>query len=218
MFPRFLVAIVVVLFLTFAEARAQSAQSQPQRYQPAGLNAPPPQRDLFEASLGFNYIYLDNAYPETRNLYGFEASLFVNATSWLAVGGEFMDDFGSHSIPYFFGRTLDIDSTRVVYVFGPRVTVWHNPKFRVFVEALGGGVHAEAKISTQSPFAFSRTASRTARADGFATALGAGFDWRFTPHLSWRIVQADYLGTDLSSQWQTDFRASTSIVYSFGRP
>jgi hypothetical protein len=169
---------------------------------------------LFEASLGFNYIYLGDAYPETRNLYGVDASLFVNATSWLAVGGEFMADFGSHSIPYFFRRTLDVDSTREVYVFGPRVTVWHNPRFRVFVEALAGGVHAEAKISTQSPFAF----SRTARANGFATALGAGFDWRFTPHLSWRIVQADYLGTDLSSQWQSDFRASTSIVYSFGRP
>jgi hypothetical protein len=174
----------------------------------------PAQSDLFEVSLGFNYIYLGDAYPETRNLYGGEASLFVNATSWLAVGGEFMADFGSHSIPYFFRRTLDVDSTRDVYVFGPRVTVWHNPRFRVFVEALAGGVHAEAKISTQSPFSF----SRTARADGFATALGAGFDWRFTRHLSWRIAQADYLGTDLSSQWQTDFRASTSIVYSFGRP
>jgi hypothetical protein len=212
MFPRFLV--VIALLLSFAEARAQSAQSQPQRYQPAGLDAPPTQPDLFEASLGFNYIYLSDAYPETRNLYGLEASLFVNATSWLAAGGEFMADFGSHSIPYFFGRTLDIDSTRVVYVFGPRVTVWHDPKFRVFLEALGGGVHAAAKVSTQSPFAFSRTAT----ADGFATALGAGFDWRLAPHLSWRVVQADYLGTDLSGQWQTDFRASTSIVYSFGRP
>jgi hypothetical protein len=213
MFPRFLVAVVVVLFLSFAEARAQSAP--PQKYEPAGLNVPPPpQPDLFEVSLGFNYIYLDNQFPETKDLYGLEVSAFINATSWLQAGGEFMADFGSHSVPVFFRRTIDVDSQRYVYVFGPRVTVWHNPRFRVFAEALAGGVHAEAKFSLGQFSSFSRTAT----ADGFATALGAGFDWRLTPHLSWRVVQADYLGTDLSSQWQTDFRASTSIVYSFGRP
>jgi hypothetical protein len=206
-FPRIVVPLLAISFISAAEVRAQKSE-------PAGLNVPPPQPDLFEVSLGFNYIYLDDQFPETKNLYGVEASAFINATSWLAAGGEFMADFGSHSIPAFFGRTIDVDSQRYVYVFGPRFTVWHNPRFRVFVEALAGGVHAEAKVSTQSPFSF----SRTARADGFATALGAGFDWRFTPHLSWRIAQADYLGTDLSSQWQSDFRASTSIVYSFGRP
>jgi hypothetical protein len=176
---------------------------------------PPPGPDLFEVSLGFNYIYLSDQFPETKNLYGLDASAFVNATAWLAVGGDFMANWGSHSVPVFFRNTVDIDSTRYVYVFGPRVTVWQNPKFKVFVEGLVGGVHAEATF-TATRFAFSN--SQTVSANGFATALGAGFDWRLTPHLSWRVVQADYLGTDLSSQWQTDFRASTSIVYSFGRP
>ncbi|HWY41295.1 MAG TPA: hypothetical protein VNX27_10925 [Chthoniobacterales bacterium] len=214
MFPRFLV--VIVLLFSFAEARAQSSQSQQsQRYQPAGLNVPPPLPDLFEVSLGFNYIYLDNQFPETKNLYGVETSAFINATSWLAAGGEFMADFGSHSVPAFFNRTIDVDSQRYVYVFGPRVTVWHNPQFRVFVEGLAGGIHAEAKFTLAR---FSSSISQTASADGFATVLGAGFDWRLTNHLSWRVVQADYLGTDLSSQWQSNFRASTSIVYSFGRP
>src|ERR1700726_2841044 len=108
MFPRLLV--IAVLFLSLAEARAQSAQSQPpQRYQPAGSDVPPPQPDLFEVSLGFNYIYLDDQFPETKNLYGFEVSAFINATPWLAAGGEFMGDFGSHSVPVFFRRTIDVD-------------------------------------------------------------------------------------------------------------
>jgi hypothetical protein len=213
MSPRFLV--VIVLLLSFAEARAQSAQSQqPQKYEPAGLNAPPPQPDLFEASLGFNYIYLGDAHPATRNMYGVETSLFVNATSWLAVGGDFMANFGSHSIP-FFRSTIDVDSQRYVYVFGPRVTVWRSPQFRLFLEALGGGVHAGADVTVQSRFV---SATRSASADAFAMALGGGFDWRFSNHLAWRIVQADYLPTNLDSQWQNNFRASTSIVYSFGRP
>ena len=205
MFPRIVVALVAILFFNSVELRAQ-------RPEPAGLNVPPPQPDLFEVSLGYNYIYLGDAYPETRNLHGVEVSAFINATSWLAAGGEFMADFGSHSIA-FFNRTIDVDSQRYVYVFGPRVTVWHNSKFRVFAEALAGGVHAQAKLALVQFPSFSRTAS----ADGFATALGAGFDWRLTNHLSWRILQADYLGTDLSSQWQSNFRASTSIAYSFGQ-
>jgi len=209
MFPRLLV--LGVLLLAFGEARAQSQQPQPpQKYQPAKLEAPPPQQsDLLDLSVGFNYIYLNDQYPETKNLYGLEASAFLNATSWLSVGGEFMADFGTHSVPSFF-RSVDVESQRYVYVFGPRITVWQNSQFRLFAEALAGGVHARAKFTTSYFY-------KSQAADGLATALGAGFDWRLTNHLSWRIVQADYLGTNLSNHWQTDFRASSAIVYSFGR-
>ena len=215
MFPRILVAIVVVSFLGSSQARAQSPQ--PQRYQSAGLNAPPPQQpDLFEVSLGFNYIYLNDQYPETKNLYGVDASLFLNATSWLGVGGDFMANFGSHSVPVFFGNTADVDSQRYIYVFGPRVTIWRNPQFRVFAEALAGGVHANADATLNRRFFSSPSVS--ASDDGFATAIGGGFDWRLTNRLSWRVVQADYVGTSLGNDWQSNFRASTGIVYSFGRP
>ena len=215
MFPRILLAIVVVLVLGFPHARAQSNQSQ-KGYQPTGLNAPPPQPDLFEVSLGFNYIYLNDQYPETKNLYGVDGSLFINATSWLGVGADFMANFGSHSVPVFFGNSADVDSQRYVYVFGPRVTIWRNPQFRVFAEALAGGVHANADFTLNRRFFSSPSAS--ASADGFATAIGGGFDWRLTNRLSWRVVQADYLGTSLGSNWESNFRASTGIVYSFGRP
>ncbi len=204
-FPRIVVVLLAISFFSSAEVRAQ-------KYEPAGLRVPPPQPDLFEVSLGYNYIYLSDQYPETRNLHGVDVGAFVNATSWLAVGGEFMADFGSHSIA-FFRRTIDVDSQRYVYVFGPRVTVWHNPHFKVFAEALAGGVHAEAKFTLAQVPSLSRTAS----ADGFATALGGGFDWRLTNHFSWRILQADYLGTNLGKQWQNNFRASTAIAYSFGQ-
>src|SRR5258708_27484786 len=214
MFPRLLVAIVLIVVFGFSQAHAQT--QQPQKYEPAGLSAPPPQPDLFDVSVGFNYIYLADQFPETKNLYGVSASAFINATSWLAAGGEFMADFGSHNVPHvpFFFGGVDIDSQRYIFVFGPRVTIWQNPKFRVFAEALGGGVHAEAQLTASSRFT-TRTAS--ASDDGLAAAIGAGFDWRFTEHLSWRVVQADYLPTHLGSQWQNNFRASTGISYSFGQ-
>src|SRR3989442_13745970 len=74
------------------------------------------QSDLFEASLGFNYIYLDRASPESKNLYGLGTSLFVNATSWLGVGGDFIVNFGSHRAAVFSNNS-DVDSQRYVYVF-----------------------------------------------------------------------------------------------------
>jgi opacity protein-like surface antigen len=173
----------------------------------------PTQSDLFEVSLGYNYIYLIDQYPETRNLHGVDVAAFVNATSWLAMGGEFMADFGSHTLHNFSFGDIDVDSRRYVYLFGPRITMWHNPQFRVFTEALAGGVHAEAELSSQSRYVTTQKAS----ADAFAMAVGGGFDWRLTNHLSWRILQADYLGTDLGKQWQNNFRASTAIAYSFGQ-
>lgn len=186
-----------------------------EKYGPVGSSAPAqPEPDLFEVSLGFNYIYLEDQYPETRNLYGVDGSLFINATSWLGVGADFMANFGSHSVPTLFGRTVDVDSQRYVYVFGPRITVWRNPQFRVFLEGLGGGVHAEAQVTASNGFS---TRSASASADAFAMALGGGFDWRLTNHLSWRVVEADYLGTHLGSDWQNNFRASTAIVYTFGK-
>jgi outer membrane protein with beta-barrel domain len=202
---RLLIIIGVVSYLTVGDAFGQKAM----------VSAPAPsQSDLFDVSLGFNYIYLNDQYPETKNLYGVDGSFFVNATSWLALGADFMANFGSHSVPVFFGNTVDVDSQRYIYVFGPRLTVWHNPQFRVFLEALAGGVHAEADFTLNRRFS---STSASASDDGFAMALGGGFDWRFSNHLSWRIVQADYLPTHLGNDWQNNFRASTAIVYSFGR-
>jgi hypothetical protein len=170
--------------------------------------SPPPSTDLFEVSVGFNYLHLGDAYPETANLYGFSASAFVNPMPWLSVGGEFMGDWGSKTY-HIFNHAVDIDSQRLLYVFGPRFNVWQNSNFKVFLEALAGGVHAEAKLSSG---AFNAKATD----DGFAAAAGGGLDWRFARHFSWRIIQADYVPTDLSGDWQHDFRASTGIIWSFG--
>jgi len=163
---------------------------------------------LFELSLGYNYLYLENAFPESENLHGVDLSAFINLNSWLSLGGEFMADFGSET-QQFGGPITDFDSRRYIYVFGPRVSVWQNSRFRLFVQALAGGVHAE--LEATSVFF-----DQTATADGFAAAAGIGADWRFTPHLSWRVIQADYVPTELEGEWQHNFRLSSGIVYSFG--
>jgi Outer membrane protein beta-barrel domain len=166
--------------------------------------------DRFEVSIGYNYLHLHDADPEPEHLHGVDLSGFVNLNSWLAIGGDFMADFGNVTRSSIFGGSFDVDSQRYIYVFGPKVTVWRNSQFRVFLEALAGGVHARAEASAGS---FSQTAS----ADGFAAAGGIGADWRFSEHFSWRMIQADYIPTDLEGDWQHNFRVSTGFVYSFGR-
>src|SRR5438105_399312 len=146
--PRFILALLAVSLFGAAQARAQKSE-------PAGMSVRSPEPDLVEVSLGYNYILLGDPFPETQNLHGLDASAFVNATSWLALGGDFMANFGSHTLHYFF-TDVDVDSKRLVYVFGPRITVWRNSQFRVFAEALAGGVHAEADVTARFRF-FSRT-------------------------------------------------------------
>ena len=152
MFPRILIVLILASYLAIGSAHGQKALEATPRT-PAGP-------DLVELSLGYNYIHLDEAAPETKNLHGVDFSAFVNVTSWLGLGGDFMADFGSRDQQITFSRSVTIDSQRYVYVFGPRVTVWQNPSFRVFVEALGGGVHAKAELSLGS---LSQHASEDAR-------------------------------------------------------
>jgi len=165
--------------------------------------------DRFEVSLGYSYLHLSDTTFEPENLHGADVSAFVNLNSWLGIGGDFLADFGSVTHSSFSG-SLDVDSQRYIYVFGPRITVWRSHEFRVFLEALAGGVHAEADASVGS---FSQSAS----ADGFAAVAGIGADWRISDHISWRIIEADYVPTELNDFWDHNFRVSTGIVFTFGR-
>lgn len=175
------------------------------------MQTAPSDYDRFEISLGYNYLHLDDADPESEHLHGADVSAFVNLNSWLALGADFMADFGSRTIGFVPGAgfDVDIDSQRYIYVFGPRLTVFRSEQFRVFVEALAGGVHAHLEASNNF-------GSADASAGGFAGAAGFGVDWRLSPHLSWRVIQADYVPNELDGDWQHNIRASTGVVWSFG--
>ena len=206
MFPRLILAFVAYSFFAFAQARAQS--QQPQKYEPAGLRVPPPQPDLFEVSLGFDYLRATSAIA--KNQYGGDASLFGNLNSWLAVGAEFIGTYGSENHQYFFRQSADFGESRFVYVAGPRVNVWQTDKWKVFVEALGGGAHGHVSALI---FGVDRSAS----ADGFASVIGAGAEWKFSPRLAWRIVETDYVTAHFNGEWEHDWRVSTGLSFFFGK-
>jgi hypothetical protein len=201
MFPRLLV--IGVLLLGLGQAGAQSRQ--PQKYEPAGLNVPPPQPDIFEASIGFSYVRADDALA--KNEYGGDVSLFANLNSWLALGGEVIGAYGRENHKFFFNTS--VDESRIFYAGGVRVNVWRPSNFKVFAEALVGGAHGHVSALI---FGIDRSAS----ADGFAAVIGAGAEWKFARRFAWRIVETDYIPARLGGQWENDWRVSTGLSFYFG--
>jgi len=49
----------------------------------------------------------------------------------------------------------------------------------------------------------------------FATAIGAGFDVKLAPFVKLRLIQVDYLRTQLHGATQNQPRASAGIVFHF---
>jgi hypothetical protein len=207
LFSRSFIVAGFIFFSRFCviETRAQNAQTAPAPPPPtaAGLSVEP---DLFDVSLGFTYLHVPDALA--RSMYGFDVSLFVNAKSWLALGGEFMAGWGRQTHTVFF-QNVAFDESRMAYVFGPRIKVWQRDNFKVFGEALAGGAHAH--VSTLV-FGIHRSAS----ADGFAAAIGGGAEWKFTRRFSWRVVEANYIPAYFNNQWEDEWRVSTGVTYSFG--
>ncbi len=72
----------------------------------------------------------------------------------------------------------------------------------VSVHALAGGAHG---------------ADATRSDNAAAWAFGGAWDRRIAPRLSWRVVQADYLGTNFLSGTQSNYRISTGLVLRLGK-
>jgi hypothetical protein len=203
-----LLTITASLFLAangHAQHRSDSAPPPPP---PPIVSTPQP--DLFDIEVGFDYLRLPD--DVVKNMYGFDISVFANITSWLGLGGEFIADFGSTTVNVgFFRNNLDVSEDRLIYVFGPRLTIWRDSQFQVFADLLAGGANADIKVSTP----FSRV-SASESVNGFAANLGAGAEWRFAPHWWWRVVQVDYVPIHAQGEWESDWRFSTAISYGFG--
>jgi hypothetical protein len=80
---------------------------------------------------------------------------------------------------------------------------------KFFGEALFGGVHDDTEVNIGN---FHSTTS----ANAFALSAGVGADWRFSNHWSWRIIEADYLGTNFGNSWHKNLRVTTGVVFTFG--
>src|SRR5215510_351084 len=153
------------------------------------------QNETPTAELFAGYSYVHTSLPGIGlNSNGGSASLAINPNRWLG----FVADFGG-----YHGSIDPIGITSFTYLFGPRFSYRSKSPVTPFGQVLLGGVH-------QSAGAFGVSGSQNA----FAMTVGGGLDLRADSHWSWRMVQAEYLFTNLPNQ-QNNARISTGIVYSW---
>lgn len=109
----------------------------------------------------------------------------------------------------------------VTVVFGPRYTVHVGKRLAVYGEALGGEAHGFHSLFTYGSGPLpSLTAGYTDSANALAFQTGGGLDLRLSQHLKVRVMQVDYLRTELpngSSNLQNNLRVGAGLVFHLGR-
>ena len=213
----------LLLILIFGYSQAALAQDPPTEEKPSTftppkeLPAPSAELGLLELGLSYNYINALNA-DDVKDLHGFDASLFVNLNSLLALGGDFIGGFGNNTSHEGINNLETVQEDRLVFVFGPRLNIRPKERLSIFFQALFGGVYDHTDTDLRGPAHF--RASSSTSVDGWAFDLSVGTDWRLTSNLSWRVIQVGYLGTHFSSSGENDrqdnLRISTGVVWSFG--
>jgi len=167
-----------------------------------GLSATAQDVPKLEAFVGYSYVRFippSSSGVPSFGLNGASGSISYNPIPVLGV----VADFGFYHTGNAAGSSLTVNNTS--YMFGPKVA------FRLggitpFAHALFGGVHSAALAP----------GSGTASGNNFATAVGGGLDANIAPHLSIRLIQAEYMlirgsGTNVSMP-----RISVGIVFRSG--
>jgi len=106
-----------------------------------------------------------------------------------------------------YGTLLGASTREHNFLFGPQVSL--PTKVSPFAHALIG-------VAKESQDAFLRGGFNSLGADtSLATAVGAGIDVSLAPFVSVRLIQFDYLRTQLHGATQNQPRASAGIVFHF---
>lgn len=173
-------------------------------------------QDKVEVYGGYSYLRASEQVGQTT-LPG--APPLPNVTQHVNLNGwEFAGQY--KPIP-FLGAVADLNgnygtlhggSTRIhTFLFGPQVSL--PTKVSPFVHALFGVAKESQDPFTTifGPQGFVSLGSDTS----FATAVGAGFDIKLVPSVKLRLIQVDYLRTQLHGATQNQPRISAGIVFHF---
>lgn len=151
----------------------------------------------------------------TSNINGGSGSLAYNVNNWFGM----VADFGGSGISTFHASgvgDLDVSSTLLTYLFGPRISYRKNKTFTPFAQVLVGGAHI-TDVSTHGV--------TIAKAEnGFAMTAGGGLDWNVNKRFAVRLAQVEYLLTRFTDPFsltgasgtQNNVRVSAGVVIRFG--
>lgn len=140
---------------------------------------------------GYEYLHLN---PGGTGCHGFGANVAYNVNNWLGAVGDL-------GVCKETGLPAGVSAHDINYLFGPRLSYRSYGSLVPFAQVLFGGQHAAG-----GNLAF----------DSFAMTIGGGADYKFSEHLSIRIIQAEYLYTHFGGQRQNNARVEAGIVYRWG--
>jgi len=124
---------------------------------------------------------------------------------------------GDHASAFLPG----VDLNKIAYLGGPRYThtVWTShsgaavtPHYQIFGQGLFGGVHGFDGV-------YPTTSSPTSSANAFSLQAGGGFNYFFTRNLGLRVLEVDYVRTQLpnhASNSQNDLRLAFGVTFHIG--
>ena len=192
----------------------------------AGMAVPSQAQDKVELFGGYSYFRASVREAQfTPCLVCLPPAPAVTATSQHANlnGWKFS---GQYKLLPFLGAVADFDGTygklngastrEHTFLFGPQVSL--PTKVSPFVHALVGvAKESQDPIPNVCPVTISTcTGFNSLGSDtSFATAIGAGFDIKLVPFLKLRLIQVDYLRTQLHGATQNQARASAGVVFHF---
>lgn len=142
---------------------------------------------------------------------GGSASVVIYLRDWFGIVG----DFGLYQQGNVAGEGFSL--TFSSYQFGPRLRFPQLTHITPFAHFLWGAGHAGGTAYTRSlgfgvpPLGVNNS---------FVLTAGGGADWKVSPRIAIRLVQADYLHSEFlngSGNRQENIKLSTGVVFSFGR-
>jgi hypothetical protein len=180
----------------------------------ASIPARAQQYPRWEAFTGFSYAHVNlgqqtsTFQPTDKNYYGLEVNGSFNPRSYLRI---ILCDFSVQTGGTTTNATplrADVRTSQVL--FGPEF-VRRSRKSAVFAHTLIGVTNTRLVGRLGGIDVVPDLANRTSLAFG----VGGGIDIHLTSLLAIRAFQADYIPTRLSGTWESQFRASSGVVFTF---
>ncbi|PYT99180.1 MAG: hypothetical protein DMG38_12575 [Acidobacteria bacterium] len=137
------------------------------------------------------------------NLNGWEANLRYKPLRTIGLVADFGGNYGA--LPGNLGN----ESTHVnTYLLGPQICF--PGRISPFVHALFGGAHESTGSGVGNLYFFPAHSS-----NAFALALGGGVDVKALQSVHVRLIQVEYLGSNLPPSFQNQVRTSAGLVFQF---
>jgi opacity protein-like surface antigen len=167
---------------------------------------------------GYSYLRL-NLPGAGFNANGGSGQITYNFNSMIGLTG----DFGGYHVS---AGNFNGSGTVFSYLFGPKFT-YRTGRFSPFAQALFGGAWLGSGISENCDASIRPQGGVTCGANtslnSFAMALGGGADYKFSDHVSFRLVDLDYFMTRFNvgsvvgttNHTQSNIRVSTGVVFNF---